>query len=191
MKIVYLPGFLSQPKQDNPKVKFLESLGHEVLVADTHGEYTLAAYYAAVFGAGEKILKAPLSEYVFVGTSLGGFWSRVMGYLTLSPWIALNPSVFPSEDLRPWLGEQTLFGLEQKFVLTEQHLEQYKALEQNIPLVSRTRALVIVAEDDDILTSRVDAIQDIQIEKIPRGGHRLENVSDYGDLIKEFLAHCL
>jgi predicted esterase YcpF (UPF0227 family) len=47
-----------------------------------------------------KLLYAePHDDYVFVGTSLGGFWANVFAHLTNSKAVIVNPSITPSQSL--------------------------------------------------------------------------------------------
>ena len=194
MKIIYFHGFAGSPDETSSKVMMLKSLGHEVFLVDTKGQYSPLAYLKAF----ENVLKQnslhTSDSFVLMGISLGGFWARFLGYQLHAPWIALNPVLTPSEDLNQFLGNNIVFDTGVSFLWTESQSKEYLKYETTIKDFLNIPGLIIVASDDTILSPyQVLKLlyQKSEVVELKSGGHRLQNTDEYKKYIETFINHLL
>jgi len=192
LKICYFNGFAGSPNPLGEKVSLLKDFG-EVFPVDTEGAYSVPAYQKAFHETLEKNDIRLSDPLVFFGTSLGGFWARTLGYAYSVPWIALNPSLSPSEELLQFTGKNTVFDTGQRFTWTKQECSVYLPIENSVKDYLEIPGLIIVAKDDDVLTTKglAEASKKCAFVQVESGGHRLLNTRGYQDYIKEFLDNLL
>jgi predicted esterase YcpF (UPF0227 family) len=92
----------------------------------------------------------PHDKYVFVGTSLGGFWSNVFAHLTNSDAVLVNPSVTPSLSLRKGLAYN--HATKEPFEITYEMLQEIKGAEEILRRIYNGNLInLFLAEDDDVI----------------------------------------
>lgn len=122
-----------------------------------------------------KILYAdPHDDYVFVGTSLGGFWANLMAHLTNSKAVIVNPSITPSRSLP---REPVFNHVTKKLVkVTEDDFAQIVGAESLLArLYDGKHIHLFVAKDDDVIPfeQTVRTLKDPASLTITEdGGHR-------------------
>jgi predicted esterase YcpF (UPF0227 family) len=92
----------------------------------------------------------PHDKYVFVGTSLGGFWANVFAHLTNSEAVIVNPSITPSLSLPrfPVLNHVTKALVK----VTDEDFAQIKGAEDVLRRIYDGKHInLFVAKDDDII----------------------------------------
>jgi predicted esterase YcpF (UPF0227 family) len=64
----------------------------------------------------------------FIGSSLGGFYASYLADTFNAPAALINPSVRPFASLSNHLGENENFHTSERYVLTQQHIEDLRSL---------------------------------------------------------------
>lgn len=117
-------------------------------------------------------------ELIFIGTSLGAFWSRYLANVYHgSKLIMINPSLEAHNNVRKYIGEYTDYYTKRTMVIGEQQCEAFRKYyitldRPDIPIT------IIVADDDDVVppTASDELIGSSRAHIIhTTGGHRLEN----------------
>ena len=104
MNILYIHGFKSQFKEQSDKVQALNKLGK---VSGITLDYT------QTFDGIKNILhKFVLDKDIdlVVGTSLGGYYSSIIGASAGIPFVAINPVVDPVLTLSKYIGDGFTFA---------------------------------------------------------------------------------
>jgi predicted esterase YcpF (UPF0227 family) len=121
-RIYYCHGFASHFDSNKDKVR---ALNVAAIVDGNTVDYTLPPH--KVFESFQKAMSAR-RKYLFVGTSMGGFFAAWLGTELGFPYVAINPAVTPSHSLRKYIGAGvTHYGT--RFTLREETVEAYSALQ--------------------------------------------------------------
>jgi len=182
--IVYLHGFASTGT--SPKVDALrERFGSDQVMSpdlpfnpfEVHQLINrLVQDFLSKRQEGEKL--------VFVGTSLGAFYSNFFGHLYDCPVVLVNPSVYPNETLAARLGSNRNYVTGEEFFVSLAHLEDLAEMRKYLE-VNYTGSLVnlFLAKDDDVIPYDValEAYKYPAFVKVTEdGGHRF---NDYWNLV--------
>jgi predicted esterase YcpF (UPF0227 family) len=182
--IVYLHGFASTGS--SPKVNALrERFGSDKVMSpdlpfnpfEVHKLInSLVQDFLSKRKEGEKL--------VFVGTSLGAFYSNFFGHLYDCPVVLVNPSVYPNETLASRLGSNRNYVTGEEFFVSLAHLEDLDQMRKYLE-ANYTGSLVnlFLAKDDDVIPYDValEAYKYPAFVKVTEdGGHRF---NDYWDLV--------
>ena len=131
-----------------------------------------------------------------IGSSLGGFigtWFSELIREVYSSWsvrlVLINPAVRPYELFEDYLGWQTNEYTGERWQLTLEHIEQFKAMD--VPLLTmQEQTLLLVQTGDEVLDHKKSvkkyAGADILIQQ--GGNHQFENYEKTLPYIFEFLA---
>jgi uncharacterized protein len=125
-----------------------------------------------------------LSKLTLVGSSLGGFYSTYLTEKYGVRSVLLNPAIFPHDGLRAYLGKQKNLYTGEEYILTEQHLDELRAL--FVPkLMAMDRYLLIAATGDELLDYRDALARYAGAEQIIIQGsdHGMSDFADYLDKI--------
>jgi predicted esterase YcpF (UPF0227 family) len=118
--------------------------------------------------------EVPHDDYVFVGTSLGGFWANVFAHLTSSPGVLVNPSITPSLSLRKGWAYNHI--TKEPFEITHEMLQEIKGAEEILRRIYNGKLInLFLAEDDDIIPfeQTLYTLKDPKSVLITKdGGHR-------------------
>ena len=128
-----------------------------------------------------------LDSVTIVGSSLGGFYGTYLTEKYGLRCVLLNPAIFPHEGLRDYLGPQKNLYTGAEYILTEQHLDEMRAL--FVPALKRLdRYLLITATDDELLDYRESVARYAGAEHIVIQGsdHGMSDFADYLDKILNY-----
>lgn len=121
------------------------------------------------------------SEVIFMGTSLGGFFSMYMGIHKNCECFCINPSILSHQTLASQVGEYKTFNLEHDYHFKAEYLDVLEDLHDE--LFERMKDLgikpkVIFNEDDDVIHHSLfeDFKQYFDITYYATGGHRATNI---------------
>ena len=118
--------------------------------------------------------KYPAEDFVFVGTSLGGFWANVFAQLTNSRAIVVNPSIHPSKSLKG--AEAKNYKTGELVKVTDEEIGQLKGAENLLYAIYNGKLVdLFLAMDDDVIPYRptINALSGYNSAVITSdGGHR-------------------
>ena len=163
-KIIYLHGYGSS----NKSIKSIELKQYfDVLCPNIPIKYDEAFKFLTIY------LKDK-TDYILVGTSLGGYWAGVMSELFHIPAVLINPSCDPQSTLINYKNEN----------LDEIELSKYKSLS----LTNAIPRIVLLAKDDNIIDykiaeTRLSPISDVKL--FDTGGHRFNDINKISFYINE------
>jgi predicted esterase YcpF (UPF0227 family) len=122
-----------------------------------------------------------------VGSSLGGYYAAYLAEKFALKAVLVNPAVRPYEGLRAYLGPQKNMYSGQSYELTQQHLDELRALDRNQP-TRMDRYYLMVTTGDEVLDHRVAVrkyagarqlvVQDSD-HGFPDFAHHLDSVLDF------------
>ena len=93
-------------------------------------------------------------QWYLMGSSLGGYFASYLSEKYNSLVVLVNPAIKPYELLHDYMGEQVNPYTEEVYQVTEEHIEQLKALEQTAPTTNskkKNNYLVMVQTGDEVL----------------------------------------
>jgi len=93
-------------------------------------------------------------QWYLIGSSLGGYFSNFLAEKFHCLAVLVNPAIRPYELLHDYIGEQMNPYTEEVYQVTEDHIQQLKALEQTAPEMysqQKNNYLVMVQTGDEVL----------------------------------------
>lgn len=123
-----------------------------------------------------------------VGSSLGGYFSAWLNQQFGFPAVLVNPAVRPYELLADFLGEQENMYTKQRYVLTEAHIDELKALD--VATLHQPQDFWLLQQTgDEVLDYRqaVDKFSAAKQTVEPGGDHSFINFERYPAQILQFL----
>lgn len=113
---------------------------------------------------------------VFVGTSLGGFWSNYFAQKYDCSCVIVNPCVDPSVTFIGRTGEYKKYTVDEMVTVTDADLEQYAVLKsQSDSIYNGYLVNLFLAKDDELIpyTDTLDVLKHTRSTVITQtGGHR-------------------
>jgi len=98
----------------------------------------------------EGIMKqAPDSNWLVIGSSLGGFFATFLAEKYQLKAALINPAVKPFELMQDYLGEQVNPYTQERYNIEAEHVTELKMLEQHD--ISKNNYLVMVQTGDEVL----------------------------------------
>lgn len=130
---LYLHGFLSSPH--SLKAQQLQSLFDQQNRSQQLSIPTLPFAPAEAIKVVEQaylsLLEQPeIKSVVVIGSSLGGFYATYLANKYSCKLVLINPAIHPYLLLDKYLGENTHYNTGEVHILTLQHIEQLKELQQ-------------------------------------------------------------
>ena len=128
-----------------------------------------------------------VDELTIVGSSLGGFYARVLAEKLGCRAVLLNPSIRPFDTLAHYLGPQTNLYTGEVFEFTDAHV---RALRQRfvVRITRPERYLLVVETGDEVLDYR-DAVgyyAGVAQIVIAGGDHELKSFPQHIDAVLKF-----
>lgn len=171
MKILYLHGFASAVKKSSKKYDELSKIGEVVPFAPDYP-------YCQGF---DQVIKDTLAFAVaagdiqgIVGTSMGGYTASHIAAQLKLPFVAINPSITPSQTLKKYIGKhQNYDGSSYELKLT--HVGSYPDFN------TMARGLIIVSTLDEVIpaedTQAFAKEKQLPIINCDYSNHRFEDIS--------------
>lgn len=173
--IIYIHGFRSDGASSKPQ-KIQKLLPDYKIVTDS-----FSANPTIVIDHLNELYNEANGEVIFMGTSLGGFYSLVMAAMENCKAIAINPSLLSHQTLANQVGEYKTFNLQHDYDFKTEYLEILKDLHNGLLDTLNKGKLnfkVIFNEDDDVIhhTLFESYKKYFDITYYPNGGHRATNI---------------
>jgi uncharacterized protein len=167
--IVYLHGFVSSPRSKKAVMlgDYLRNVatGVDYIVPEMHHRPS-----RAVADAAAACDSVPVADLTLVGSSLGGFYATVLAERMGCRAALLNPAVRPHAHFHKYLGPQKNMYTGEEFTLTQQHVDELKAMQPEA-ITRPGRYWLFVETGDEVLDYReaVDFYADA-LQTVVRGG---------------------
>lgn len=183
--LLYLHGFNSAPASHKAQVtrREMEARGLGAQFVCPKLPYTPRE---AIAVAEAEILRAGDQCVTIVGSSLGGFYATYLAHKYRLRAVLLNPAVHPHKRLERYIGPQQNIFTGEAYVLTGEHIEQWRELD--IPVTQPERLLLIVETGDEVLDYRLAVEKYAGAEQIvvDGGDHSLRSYPAHIDRILRF-----
>lgn len=149
--IVYLHGFNSTPASHKARTlaEYMDARGFGHLFACPALPHRPADAVRAIEG---EIARCKPAELTLVGSSLGGFYATYFAEKHLCRAVLIQPAVFPHVGLEAMLGPQQNLHSGERYELTREHLEGWRALA--VERVDPERYLLLLETGDELLDWR-------------------------------------
>lgn len=185
--ILYLHGFRSSP--DSKKATLIRQALQARGRADDYVCPQLPASPRAAIGialAAAK-LEAP-ARLALIGSSLGGYYATYVAEQLGCRAVLLNPAIKPYDDLRAYLGTQTVYGSAATIEVKPEYLDELRAIDT--PRITHPeRYFLVAATGDELIDWRtmVEKYDGCRQRVIEGSDHAL---SDFANYVDETLAFC-
>ena len=140
--IVYIHGFNSSPQSHKAQL-------FKNWMNATHPDITLhipalKPYPLDAIAQLEELTNLNKNNTGFIGSSLGGFYAVHLAEKFNAPAVLINPSVKPFETLSRYLGENENFHTQERYTLTQQHVDDLRSL--FVPQPTNTEKLLLLTQ---------------------------------------------
>lgn len=195
MILVFLHGFGSTGEGSRTAQAFKDYFTNHIVLTPTYDSASpIRASFDFFHQISPEMQKYPTAKVVFVGTSLGGFWARMLCrmYADRSPTLVMiNPALEPWEGLKKHIGINENFVTGEEFTVTEDDimlLPKYAIVEDaELPI------LLFTSDNDDLVPpelARNTFRGRAQLVNFAMGGHRMEGkLEDIIELTDVFISH--
>lgn len=131
------------------------------------------------------------TQWYLIGSSLGGYFASYISQKYNSLAVLVNPAITPYELLHDYIGEQVNPYTEEVYQVTEDHMQQLKALEQTTPAIDskeKNNYLVMVQTGDEVLNYQeaVEKYQHCRLIVQEGGDHSFINFDNCLPTISDF-----
>ena len=192
--LIYIHGFNSSPASFKAKLlkSYMTSLGLEqrLLIPE------LSSIPNKAISQLEKIIRNPKLTNKFgancplslIGSSLGGFYATWLAEKYDTRAVLINPADNAYDLLDDYLGENINFFTNEKYELTEEHIEQLRDLEVDT-ITKPDRYLLMLQTGDEVLDYKLAIEKYSAVPSIVEegGGHEF---IDFDRHLKTVLAFC-
>lgn len=116
--------------------------------------------------------------FIFVGTSLGGFWANYFGQMFQSQCVLVNPCLDPGDAFADRTGTfVTNYVSSEKVEFTPEIIKSFKSAQTEAMTVNLDLVTMFLAEDDDVIDYRttLDQMPGVDTYITEDGGHRYES----------------
>lgn len=183
--IIYLHGFNSSPASH--KAQHLAAQMATRGLGDRYACPKLPPQGMAAISAIEaEMAQRPAGDFVFVGSSLGGFYATWLAEKHDAKAVLINPGITPHLDLVAHLGEQRNLYTGERYELTPAHLREWESL--YVESITPSRYLLLLETGDEVLDYRKAQIRYAGARQVvvEGGDHSLQSFPRHVPLILEF-----
>jgi predicted esterase YcpF (UPF0227 family) len=143
--IIYIHGFNSSPQSHKAQL-------FRRWMTASHPDLTLhipalQPYPLDAVAQLEALTRLNKNNTGFIGSSLGGFYAAHLAEKFNAPAVLINPSIKPFETLSRYLGENENFHTQERYVLTQQHVDDLRSL--FVPQPANPEKLLLLSQTGD------------------------------------------
>ena len=176
--ILYIHGFNSAGNSSTSKL-LQAAFPSAKVVAPSYSSQSPLDAYAELWHIALD-LNSRDTKFVIAGTSLGGFWARLLSEQCGVPALMVNPAVTPSEQLARHVGKQTNFATGEVYDFTETALQQFATLEKLAPKYPNATRIAAVFTGDEVIDVGATCThleqQGIKVFTFEGGQHRVSEL---------------
>ncbi len=184
--ILYFHGFASSSDSDKAKIikKHISKVSKKIKVftPDLSNEFKEANSQI------QKLIDENKEDFVFMGSSLGGYYANFYGNIYNSKVILINPAIPPLKGFEEYLGENENYSTGEKFIVTKEDIKFLRTLVAK-KYNNQNNTLILLESGDDVLNYIETAkyFQGSNIYITFGGSHSYESITDKLEKIVKFL----
>ena len=184
--ILYFHGFASS--SDSDKARIIKSYISKVSKKINMITPDLSNNFKEANNQINKLIDENKKDYVFMGSSLGGYYANFFGSINNSKVILINPAIPPLKGFEEYLGENQNYSTGEKFIVTKEDIKFLRSLEIK-ELNNQKNILVLLESGDEVLNfiETVKYFQGSNIDITFGGNHSYESVDTKLEKIVKFL----
>ena len=184
--ILYFHGFASS--SDSDKARIIKSYISKVSKKINMITPDLSNNFKEANNQINKLIDENKKDYVFMGSSLGGYYANFFGSINNSKVILINPAIPPLKGFEEYLGENQNYSTGEKFIVTKEDIKFLRSLEIK-ELNNQKNILVLLESGDEVLNfiETVKYFQGSNIDITFGGNHSYESIETKLEKIVKFL----
>ena len=184
--ILYFHGFASS--SDSDKARIIKSYISKVSKKINMITPDLSNNFKEANNQINKLIDENKKDYVFMGSSLGGYYANFFGSINNSKVILINPAIPPLKGFEEYLGENQNYSTGERFIVTKEDIKFLRSLEIK-ELNNQKNILVLLESGDEVLNfiETVKYFQGSNIDITFGGNHSYESIETKLEKIVKFL----
>ena len=184
--ILYFHGFASS--SDSDKARIIKSYISKVSKKINMITPDLSNNFKEANNQINKLIDENKKDYVFMGSSLGGYYANFFGSINNSKVILINPAIPPLKGFEEYLGENQNYSTGERFIVTKEDIKFLRSLEIK-ELNNQKNILVLLESGDEVLNfiETVKYFQGSNIDITFGGNHSYESIDAKLEKIVKFL----
>ena len=184
--ILYFHGFASS--SDSDKARIIKSYISKVSKKINMITPDLSNNFKEANNQINKLIDENKKDYVFMGSSLGGYYANFFGSINNSKVILINPAIPPLKGFEEYLGENQNYSTGEKFIVTKEDIKFLRSLE--IKKLNNQKNILVLLESGDEVLNFIETVKYFQGSNIDitfGGNHSYESVNTKLEKIVKFL----
>tara|TARA_B100000886_G_scaffold50163_1_gene30907 strand:- start:971 stop:1543 length:573 start_codon:yes stop_codon:yes gene_type:complete len=184
--ILYFHGFASSSNSDKAKIlkSYIQKISKKVKIftPDLSNNFNEASNQI------NQLIKDNERNFVFMGSSLGGYYANFYASICNSKAILINPAIPPLSGFEQYLGENENYLTGEKFTINENDINFIRSLKVE-KFKNHENTLVLLESGDEVL-NYIDTIKYFKGSSIDvtfGGCHSYESIEKKLQKIKNFL----
>ena len=184
--ILYFHGFASS--SDSDKARIIKSYISKVSKKINMITPDLSNNFKEANNQINKLIDENKKDYVFMGSSLGGYYANFFGSINNSKVILINPAIPPLKGFEEYLGENQNYSTGERFIVTKEDIKFLRSLE--IKEFNNQKNILVLLESGDEVLNFIETVKYFQGSNIDitfGGNHSYESVNTKLKKIVKFL----
>ena len=184
--ILYFHGFASS--SDSDKARIIKSYISKVSKKINMITPDLSNNFKEANNQINKLIDENKKDYVFMGSSLGGYYANFFGSINNSKVILINPAIPPLKGFEEYLGENQNYSTGEKFIVTKEDIKFLRSLE--IKKLNNQKNILVLLESGDEVLNFIETVKYFQGSNIDitfGGNHSYESIDAKLEKIVKFL----
>tara|TARA_B100000963_G_scaffold232145_1_gene202692 strand:- start:4041 stop:4616 length:576 start_codon:yes stop_codon:yes gene_type:complete len=184
--ILYFHGFASS--SDSDKARIIKSYISKVSKKINMITPDLSNNFKEANNQINKLIDENKKDYVFMGSSLGGYYANFFGSINNSKVILINPAIPPLKGFEEYLGENQNYSTGERFIVTKEDIKFLRSLE--IKKLNNQKNILVLLESGDEVLNFIETVKYFQGSNIDitfGGNHSYESVDTKLEKIVKFL----
>ena len=184
--ILYFHGFASS--SDSDKARIIKSYISKVSKKINMITPDLSNNFKEANNQINKLIDENKKDYVFMGSSLGGYYANFFGSINNSKVILINPAIPPLKGFEEYLGENQNYSTGERFIVTKEDIKFLRSLE--IKKLNNQKNILVLLESGDEVLNFIETVKYFQGSNIDitfGGNHSYESVNTKLEKIVKFL----
>jgi len=146
--ILYFHGFASSSDSDKAKIikSYILKISKKIKIFTPD----LSNNFKEANNQITKLIHDNEKDFVFMGSSLGGYYANFFGSNNKSKVILINPAIPPLKGFEEYLGENENFSTGEKFIVTKDDIKFLRSLVTK-KFNNQKNTLVFLESGDEVL----------------------------------------